>query len=138
MEPTLPKGSIVWVDDDVSSIDTGDVVLIEGESTRIIHRLVHRTTGGGADRIYHRGDLEGGIGITTGSAIRGRVVAIMEPERAQIPRLRDLSVEFQRRFRSAEIRCRLHAICTSAATRLRLDRIGWIRSLGRVIRERLL
>lgn len=138
MSPTLPDGTVVWVDYRLRSPEPGDVVLLQGANSLIVHRLVHRTGTGDSSLVYHRGDLEGGIGVATGSAVIGRIVAIMEPDRLPIPGLADLSPGFRQRFRLARFRCRAHAICHRTASRLGLDRIGWVRSLGRIVRQRLL
>jgi len=138
MSPTLPDGTVVWVDYRFRSPEPGDVVLLKGANSLIVHRIVHRTGTGASSMIYHRGDLEGGIGVTSDSAILGRVVAVMEPDRLPIPGLADLSPGFRQRFRLARFRCRAHAICHRTVSRLGLDRIGWICFLGRIVRQRLL
>lgn len=107
MEPTLPEGSTVWVDESAHAALPGDVVLIKGRSGWIVHRIVWRSRVRGRDRVFHRGDCEGGIGVCELAAVRGRVLSIVAPGQSPIPELDDLPVGFRRRFRWAQKRCRL-------------------------------
>jgi hypothetical protein len=138
MEPTLPAGSVVWVDHGSRAAEPGDVILIEGSQSPIIHRVVHHAGSGNSSLVYHRGDFEGGIGIAAGSAVLGTVVAVMRPERAPVLGLADLPSAFQRRFRIARLRCRADAFSRRLAAGFGLDRLPWFRSLGRAVRDRLL
>ena len=138
MEPTLPKGSVVWATRDAGSAVMGDVVLLEGGIGWIVHRLVWRSTGGETDLLFHRGDFEGGIGVCPSAAIRGRVVAMIEPDRTSLRPFQDLSVGFRCRFRLAQARCGVYSFCFSVAHRLGLGQGRAIRAVGRVFRKILL
>jgi hypothetical protein len=138
MEPTLPRGSVVWVDHAARAAEPGDVILIDGADSRIVHRVVHRAAIGDSTLIYHRGDLEGGIGIAVGSAVLGTVVAVVQPERSRVPALAEMPRGFQRRFRVTRLRCRVDAVLRRLAAALGLDRFPRFRALGRAVRDRLL
>lgn len=138
MEPTLALDSVVLVTDDIDSAENGDVVLVDGSDLPIVHRLVHCSKIGNESLVYHRGDSGGGIGVASGAALQARVVAIMEPERRPVPRLTDLHADLQRGFRRARVRCRLHSLSRSFAFRLGLERVSWIRRLGRSLSSKLL
>jgi len=138
MEPTLLKGWTVWVDGDAQSATPGDVVLLEGTRGWIVHRVVWQSTSRGTGLLFHRGDFEGGIGISTRSAIRGRVIAVIEPDRSPIPPIADLPAGFRRRFRLAQIRCQVYSFCYLAAHHLGLDQGQVFRALGQAFRRLLL
>jgi len=138
MEPTLPKASVVWATRDPGSAVIGDVVLLEGRSGWIVHRLLWFSAGNGKGLLFHRGDFEGGIGICPSSAIRGRVVAMIEPDRIPLLPFQDLSVAFRWRFRLAQARCRVYLFCFSLASCLGLEQTRSIRAMGRILRKVLL
>ncbi len=138
MEPTLKKGWTVWVDGDADHVSPGDVVILEGGCGWIVHRIIWRSILGETDLLFHRGDFEGGIGVSPWAAIRGRVVAIIEPDRAPIPPFSSLPTGFRRRFRWAQARCRVYSLCRSAALYLSLDQGREFRAVRRVFRKMLL
>ena len=133
MEPTLPVHALVLVTDELDCVKNGEVVVLEGSTGPVVHRLIHRTSVGGDDLVYHRGDLGGGIGVAPATALRGRAVAILEPDRAPMPPLSGLAAGVRRSLRIARARCRLHAAIRATGFRLGLDRVSWLRSAGRFL-----
>ena len=128
MEPTLLKGWTVWVDPTVTSAAPGDVVLLQGHSAPVVHRVVWTSTIGGRRRIFHRGDCGGGVGVCDGAAIRGRVLAVVAPHRGDLVGL-EPSPRQSRRLRYTQLRCRLYALAASltfGGRSRRLHRLGQI------------
>ena len=138
MAPTIPAGSVVFASQRVASVEPGDVVVIRGRTALIVHRVLHTAKVAGRDLVYHRGDLEGGIGVAALESVVGHVVTIVEPEPAPVPAVSDLDPPFRRRFSLARLRCRLDALCRVVGHAIGLDRIGILRRLGRIVSSRLL
>jgi hypothetical protein len=115
MEPTLLQGWLVRINDAQGEAAPGAIVLLQGKRSLIVHRIVHRCVIAGSEMLFHRGDLEGGIGVARGTTILGRVMAVLEPEGMPIPTFTEMPRDFKRRFWWARTRCRAAAASWRAA-----------------------
>ena len=138
MAPTIPAGSVVSASPRVEPVKPGDVVVIRGRTALIVHRVVHTASVFGQGLVYHRGDLEGGIGIARSESVAGHVVGIVKPVPAPVPAIAKLNRRFRLRFAAARLRCRTDARCRVVACSIGLDRFEVFRRFGRCFSSRLL
>jgi hypothetical protein len=109
MEPTLCRGSLALVEPRTHLPGIGDVVAIRGRDQLIVHRVVHVAALRAGARIYHAGDAAGAVGRCSREALLGRVVAVVDPEKARAADLEHVSPTTRRRLRWARWRCRAEA-----------------------------
>jgi hypothetical protein len=114
MQPGLPRGCRLRVErlSTGAGLEPGQIVVLRGPQGLVVHRLVGRYGPLGQERLVHRGDAAGRLGVAAGSALVGRVAAVLAPE-LELPTLERLApaerAAFERARRKAAWYARLSA-----------------------------
>jgi hypothetical protein len=89
----------------------------------VVHRVVWIGDAGGRRLVFHRGDADGRIGVTTPEAVVGRVAGVLgAPDVAAaataVPALDSLAASQRRAFARAQRRCRAYVALRRLAARV--------------------
>jgi hypothetical protein len=125
MEPSLRRSWRVRVAPAVE-ISSGDVILFEGRSELVLHRVVEAFD----DCLVHRGDAGGGMGLIRRGQVLGRAIEVVSPP-APFPVLDRLAPAERASFERARRRARAYALLRRLGVRARLDRTP-LRGLARL------
>jgi hypothetical protein len=129
MEPSLRRGIQVRVEPAGGELAVGDIVLFQGRSRLVLHRVVATFAERGRRYVVHRGDAGGAMGLVAREAVLGRLVEVLSPE-APFPALERLSRSARHAFRRARRRGLAYVIARRAACRLGLDRTPLRKAAG--------
>jgi hypothetical protein len=110
MQPGLPRGCRLRVErlSTSAGLAPGQIVVLRGPQGLIVHRLVGLCGPRGAERLLHRGDASGRLGVAPGSALVGRVAAVLSPA-LELPTLERLRPEARRAFERARLKAGWYA-----------------------------
>ena len=126
MEPSLRRAWRVRIAP-ADEISAGDVILFQGRSRLILHRVV-----AAFDRhLVHRGDAGGGLGLLERTQVLGRAVEVVSPP-VSFPDLDRLPPDLRASFRRAQRRARVYVFFRRVALRVGLDCTP-LRRLARVL-----
>jgi hypothetical protein len=129
MEPSLPRGSRVRIGPADGPLAIGDVVLFQGRTQPVLHRVVAVFLERGREHVVHRGDAGGGMGLVPREAVLGRVVEVLSPA-TPLPTLERMDAAARRAFGRARLRGFAYVIARRAACRMGLDRTPLRRAAG--------
>lgn len=79
MEPLLPFGSRIRVDPDCSGLKPGDIVVYQGSTQFVTHRVLHVVHQCGDGRVIQRGDSSNRPGVISIASVVGKVVGVNTP-----------------------------------------------------------
>lgn len=131
MEPSVPRSAQVRIVAADGDLRPGDVVVFQGRSRLVLHRVVHACSFGGRGYLFHRGDGGGRMGLAPRDAVVGRAVEIVLPEKRPMPSLDELRPRARAAFRAAQRRARLYAGARTAVERLGRARSRTVRAAVR-------
>lgn len=136
MEPGLPAGCRLRVVPCGGVPSVGDVVVLRSgaaapSSELVVHRLVWIADIAGHGGVFHRGDAEGRLGVTSVEAVVGQVAAVLDPPGCAVPSLTDLVPEQWRGFNRAQRRCRAYVMLRRIAERCGLTRVRTLTAFAR-------